>query len=112
QVTYIIKNQREQQIQLYGKRKYYGQVVELHYKGEAIDTYAWPRHLATQAATANSPVLTQQQQPMLDPMAPDFLQPEDIVDMNGGSVLPGKPGSRAQASVPQIRPADPYPLPR
>lgn len=109
QATYIIRKQNDQQIHLYGKRKYYGQVVELRYKGEAIDTYAWPRHLATQAASLNSPLTPQQ--PMQDPMAPDFLQQEDIIDMNGGSVLPGKP-SNTQASMPQIRPADPYPLPR
>jgi hypothetical protein len=127
QVTYILPTPTEQQVHLFGKRKYYGQVVTLIYNGEVIDSYAWPRHLASQSSIAAAQQQQQQVQPMDDPsMAPDFLREEDIVDQ--GSVLPVKPGagpqknvapinpvergSSAQKNTTPLRPVEPTPLPR
>jgi hypothetical protein len=46
QITYEIPPPSLQDAHLFGTRTYYGQVVELFYKGELIDSQAWPRHLA------------------------------------------------------------------
>lgn len=46
QVSYTIPPQDPQQEHLFGDMRYYGQVVELSYKGELIDAQAWPRILA------------------------------------------------------------------
>lgn len=46
-VTYILPSQNPGQEHLFGRRAYYGQVVELLYKNELIDSQAWPRHLAS-----------------------------------------------------------------
>ena len=46
-VTYVIPNPDPADIHIFGKRKYYGQSVELFYKNELIDTQAYPRHLAS-----------------------------------------------------------------
>ncbi|MBB5351648.1 hypothetical protein HNR46_001887 [Haloferula luteola] len=47
-VTYTIPTPSASDIQLFGRRKYYGQVVELFYKNEVVDAQATPRHLATE----------------------------------------------------------------
>jgi hypothetical protein len=47
-VTYILPEMDPSQSHLFGRRKYYGQVVKLMYKNELIDSQAWPRHLASQ----------------------------------------------------------------
>ena len=50
QVTYLQRdpsNPGEQH--LFGRSGYYGQVVELFYRNELIDTQAWPRHLASRS---------------------------------------------------------------
>ena len=52
-VTYQLPQPDKSQDHLFGRRKYYGQVVELIYKNELIDSQAWPRHLA---ALSNSPL--------------------------------------------------------
>lgn len=46
QVTYILPPQEAGQDHLFGKQNYYGQIVELVYKNELLDSQAWPRHLA------------------------------------------------------------------
>lgn len=46
QVSYTIPLQNQQDEHLFGDKHYYGQVVELSYKGELIDAQAWPRILA------------------------------------------------------------------
>lgn len=46
QITYTIPRQDRQQEHLFGDIRYYGQVIELKYKGELIDAQAWPRILA------------------------------------------------------------------
>ena len=48
-VTYILPPQESGQMHLFGKRNYYGQIVELVYKNELIDSQAWPRHLAARS---------------------------------------------------------------
>jgi hypothetical protein len=54
-VTYILPPQELQQDHLFGKRRYYGQTVEVYYKGEVIDSFAWPRHLSSRPATQGRP---------------------------------------------------------
>ena len=68
QVTYFLPPQDAQQIHLFGKRAYLGQVVELLYRGKLIDSQAWPGMLARQLdAQARDPLF-------LDPgsLPPDF----------------------------------------
>lgn len=48
--TYILPKGDIQQEHLFGRREYYGQVVKLIYKGEILDTQAWPRHLSSQGS--------------------------------------------------------------
>lgn len=79
-VTYTLPPQELQEGHLFGKRKYYGQTVEVFYKGELIDAHARPRHLAAFRAAGGRPG---------DEM-PEFLT-EDMID-NGGSVLPALDG--------------------
>ncbi|BCX47755.1 hypothetical protein HAHE_16630 [Haloferula helveola] len=50
-VTYVLPAPDPSQEHLFGRRKYYGQVVELIYKNELIDSQAWPRHLASMNRT-------------------------------------------------------------
>lgn len=47
-VTYILPAPDPSRSHLFGRRKYYGQVVKLMFKNELIDSQAWPRHLASQ----------------------------------------------------------------
>lgn len=82
-VTYILPPQEVQQEHLFGKRAYYGQVVELYYKEELIDTQANPRHLAGRSAAA-------QQQQRSD--EPEFIT-EDMIQIDpGNSLLPPREG--------------------
>lgn len=59
-VTYTIPRSSTADEHLFGRRRYYGQVVELTYKNELIDSQAWPRHLASrsriEAGTARDPI--------------------------------------------------------
>jgi hypothetical protein len=48
-VTYTIPRSSASDEHLFGRRRYYGQVVELTYKNELIDSQAWPRHLASRS---------------------------------------------------------------
>ncbi|MCW1923580.1 hypothetical protein OKA05_13530 [Luteolibacter arcticus] len=98
--TYILPTDDLQQEHLFGKREYYGQVVELIYKGEVLDTQAWPRHLSSK-----SPALTQQQQGNPWDQMPEFL----TEDMMSPGLLPSREGD----FLPNL-PADPngdLPLP-
>jgi hypothetical protein len=79
-VTYILPPQELQQDHLFGKRSYYGQTVEVFYKGELIDAHARPRHLSAFRAKDGRPA---------DDM-PMFLT-EDMIEY-GGSVLPTREG--------------------
>jgi len=91
-VTYLLPPVNDQQRELFGKRSYYGQVVKLFYKGELIDSQAWPRHLASLGFNSAQ---QQQQQDLapVDDQLPQFLSAEDKFDSLSGSVLPPIPGS-------------------
>lgn len=54
-VTYLLPPQDSQQELLFGKRKYYGQVVKIFYKNELIDTQPYPRHLASHGSSSVQP---------------------------------------------------------
>jgi hypothetical protein len=82
--TYILPKDDLQQEQLFGKRDYYGQVVELIYKGEVLDAAAWPRHLSSRGP-AGQP---QPQQGNPWDQMPEFL----TEDMIGPGVLPTQEG--------------------
>lgn len=72
QVTYIIPPADDRDEQLLGVRKYFGQVVEMHYKGELLDHQAWPRTLARQRNV-----------PEANPLfIPDEFIPEDLNEAN------------------------------
>jgi hypothetical protein len=81
--TYILPKDDLQQEHLFGKREYYGQVVELIYKGEVLDAAAWPRHLSSRSPAA------QQQQQQGNPwdQMPEFL----TEDMISPGLLPNLP---------------------
>lgn len=51
-MQYLIPKQNEQTNHLFGKLRYYGQVVVLSYKGEVLDVQAWPRDLAAKLKQA------------------------------------------------------------
>ena len=55
QVSYCIPTQDRQEEHLFGEKHYYGQVVELSYKGELIDAQAWPRILAHKLNKPDAP---------------------------------------------------------
>ncbi len=76
--TYILPPESLQDAHLFGRRKYYGQIAELVYKGEVLDTRAWPRHLSSRASAE-----PQRNDP--DDM-PQFLTEEDMM------VLPTREG--------------------
>jgi tetratricopeptide (TPR) repeat protein len=64
QITYTLPPQDPQQEHLFGEKRYYGQVVELSYKGELIDAQAWPRILAHKLNKPNaSPVFLDREMP-------------------------------------------------
>ena len=72
QVTYVIPPGDERDLHLLGERKYFGQVVELHYDGELLDNQAWPRTLARQRNV-----------PEANPLfIPDEFIPEDLNEAN------------------------------
>ena len=48
-VTYILPPPEPGQEHLFGKAAYYGQIVELVYNNELLDSQAWPRHLASRS---------------------------------------------------------------
>jgi tetratricopeptide (TPR) repeat protein len=47
QVTYFVPEGDARELHLFGQRKYFGQLVELNYLGELVDSQAWPRTLAS-----------------------------------------------------------------
>jgi tetratricopeptide (TPR) repeat protein len=78
QVSYTIPPANLQQAHLFGTRSYYGQVVELSYKGALIDSQAWPRHLARKVATT----------PEAPPLFLDDELPSDYNNLNPLLPLP------------------------
>jgi len=80
---YVLERDNLQQEHLFGKREYYGQVVELIYKGEVLDTAPWPRHLASRSNSAVAQQRPQSGNPWDD--MPEFL------DVNSPGVLPDLP---------------------
>jgi hypothetical protein len=100
--TYILPEDDPQQEHLFGKRSYYGQVVELLYKGELIDTQAWPRHLSRSAGSAR------QGGNPFDQM-PEFLT-EDMID-HGAGLLPPMPGDFLPNPPADLPPGDLPPPP-
>lgn len=96
-VTYVLPPQDAQQEHLFGRRSYYGQVVELWYKGELIDSQAWPRHLASYSRIES-------RQP---DMVPEFLSEE----LPGGTLLPMMGEPDLPEMIPTL-PPDPIPLER
>jgi hypothetical protein len=91
--TYILPKDDLQQQHLFGKREYYGQVVELIYKGEVMDAAAWPRHLSSR-----SPAAQQQQQQQGNPwdQMPEFLT-EDMISPGLLPNLPADPKTPANS---------------
>ena len=84
-VSYTIPPQDLQQEHLFGERKYYGQVVELTYKGELIDAQAWPRILAHKLnKPEQSPMMLDQELPAdfnhENPLLPNIEQPLPTFD--------------------------------
>ncbi|GAA5481542.1 hypothetical protein [Haloferula sargassicola] len=76
-VTYTIPEATGSDLQLFGRRKYYGQTVELFYRNELIDAQANPRHLASEAnvrqQTSGNPdplFLNEGDMPAFDPNMP------------------------------------------
>ena len=67
QVTYFVPEGDVQDRHLNVQRKYFGQVVELSYKGELVDSKAWPRTLAQKVNVPN-------QEPLFLP--DDFVSPD------------------------------------
>lgn len=51
-MTYTIPKMDPETEQLFGTRRYYGQVVTLDYDGEVMDVQAWPRDLAAKIEKA------------------------------------------------------------
>ena len=73
-VTYFIPKGDVQELHLFGQRTYFGQLVELSYGGELVDSQAWPRTLARKVNA-----------PGEDPLfLPEEFLPEDF---NPGSPL-------------------------
>lgn len=81
-VTYLLPPQEAQQDHLFGKRTYYGQIVDLYYKEELIDSVASPRHLASRGSA--------EQQQHSNELGPEFIT-EDMIEYGG--VLPAYPGN-------------------
>jgi hypothetical protein len=72
QVTYFIPKGDVQDLHLFGQRAYFGQLVELNYSGELVDSQAWPRTLARKVNVRNE-----------DPLfLPEEWVPEDINPVN------------------------------
>lgn len=67
QVTYFIPKGDLQEQHLFGQRVYCGQLVELIYQGELVDSQAWPRTLAHKVNAPN-------QDPLILPE--EFLPPD------------------------------------
>ncbi len=90
-VIYILPPMDSQQEHLFGNRKYYGLIAEVEYKGELIDSYPWPRHLASHSRVES-------RQP---DMVPEFLDHDDML-------LPLLPGGE---DLPDMIPTDLIDLP-
>ncbi len=77
QITYKIAPPSVQDAHLFGSRKYYGQVVELFYKGELIDSQAWPRHLAQKLnASQEAPLFLEE-----NTLPPDYNNQNPILPL-------------------------------
>jgi hypothetical protein len=83
QITYTLPPQDQQQEHLFGVKHYYGQVVELSYKGELIDSQAWPRILARKLDKPDtSPVFLDREMPNgynpYNPLLPNAPESESV----------------------------------
>ena len=101
-VTYTIPVQDPQQEHLFGEKRYYGQVVELSYKGELIDSLAQPRILARKLNKPYAPSVALDQE-----MPPDY-NPDN-------PLLPNAPTDElSNSDIPpliDLPPSDETPLP-
>jgi tetratricopeptide (TPR) repeat protein len=86
QVSYCIPTQDRQEEHLFGEKHYYGQVVELSYKGELIDAQAWPRILAHKLNKPDAPpvFLDREMPPGYNPYNP-LLPNAPIEDLDRGA---------------------------
>jgi hypothetical protein len=123
-VHYTIPPQDVQQEHLFGDKQYYGQVVELTYKGELIDAQAWPRILAHKMNRADAtPFINDQEMPSgynpvnpllpnIDPTAGDplTLPSYDGPPPGNGDALPPLPGDLPEPPQ-DLPPVDGNPLP-
>lgn len=123
-VHYTIPPQDAQQEHLFGDKQYYGQVVELIYKGELIDAQAWPRILAHKMNRSDAtPFINDQEMPSgfnpvnpllpnIDPAAGDplTLPSYDGPPPGNGETLPPLPGDLPPPPV-DLPPVDGNPLP-
>jgi hypothetical protein len=100
-VTYLLPPQELQQEHLFGKRRYYGQTVEVIYKGELIDTQAWPRHLSARNAAA-----ARQADEMPEFLTEDMIQIDPVnplLPTREGDILPEMPNLMApDAAIPPL----------
>jgi len=104
--TYILPRDDRQQEHLFGKREYYGQVVELIYKGEVLDAAAWPRHLSTKSS---APAHQQQMEGNPWDQMPEFLT-EDMINP-AAPLLPSREGDFLPNLPADLNPGDLPPPP-
>lgn len=109
-VTYTIPVQDPQQQHLFGEKRYYGQVVELSYKGELIDSLAQPRILARKLNKPYAPSVA------LDQEMPTDYNPDNPLLPNApaGELSTSLPPDFSQQDLPpllDLPPADETPLP-
>lgn len=111
QVSYTIPKQDQQQEHLFGDKRYYGQVVELSYKGELIDAQAWPRILARKLNKPDAaPVFLDQAMPQgYNPLNP--LLPNAPVEELSPGLRPDYSKHDLPPPPPDFPPDDATPLP-
>ncbi len=113
QVSYTIPTQNRQDEHLFGDKHYYGQVVELSYKGELIDAQAWPRILAHKLNKPDAPPV------FLDREMPAGYNPDNPLLPNAPTdeANPGNKPDYSQQDLPPPPPdfppdeATPLPVP-
>jgi tetratricopeptide (TPR) repeat protein len=100
QITYTLPLQDQQQEHLFGQKRYYGQVVELSYKGELIDAQAWPRILAHKLNKPDAPPVFLDREmppgfnpdnPLLPNAPPDESVPGSLPDYSRSDLPPPPP---------------------
>lgn len=118
QVTYTIPPQDVQQEHIFGNKRYYGQVVELTYKGELIDAQAWPRILAHKLNKPDAaPVFLDQEMPPdynpENPLLPNISpSAQDPLALPSYDTPPPTDGATDLPPPPtDLPPEDAYPVP-